>query len=126
MQRRYALADRSVIQRNHPVHVVETQNRERFAYLEKVFFSLEDTVFSIPSNLGQQILRAFPDRSFIGWMEHERDGSPKQLVRMGGKFVVSIEEFARQEVVTGEYGGQFASFEWVWSPRGQDGRPMKM
>jgi len=57
---------------------------------------------------------------------HERDGSPKQLVRMGGKFVVSVEEFARQEVVTGEHGGQFASFEWVWSPRGEDGRPMKM
>jgi S-formylglutathione hydrolase FrmB len=56
----------------------------------------------------------------------ERDGSPKQLVRMGGKFIVSIEEFARQEAVTGEYGGQFASFEWVWSPRGQDGRPMKL
>jgi hypothetical protein len=56
----------------------------------------------------------------------ERDGSPKQLVRMGGKFIVSIEEFARQEWVTGEYGGQFASFEWVWSPRGEDGRPMKM
>jgi hypothetical protein len=56
----------------------------------------------------------------------ERDGSPKQLVRMGGKFIVSIEEFARQEEVTGEYGGQFASFEWVWSPRGEDGRPMKM
>jgi putative esterase len=56
----------------------------------------------------------------------ERDGSPKQLVRMGGKFIVSIEEFARQENVMGDYGGQFASFEWVWSPRGQDGRPMKM
>jgi hypothetical protein len=56
----------------------------------------------------------------------ERDGSPKQLARMGGKFIVSIEEFARQEEVTGEYGGQFASFEWVWSPRGQDGRPMKL
>jgi S-formylglutathione hydrolase FrmB len=56
----------------------------------------------------------------------ERDGSPKQLVRMGGKFIVSIEQFARQEEVTGEYGGQFASFEWVWSPRGEDGRPMKM
>jgi enterochelin esterase-like enzyme len=56
----------------------------------------------------------------------ERDESPKQLVRIGGKFIVSIEEFARQEEVTGEYGGQFASFEWVWSPRGQDGRPLKM
>ncbi len=40
--------------------------------------------------------------------------------------MASTEEFARQEGVMGEYGGQFASFEWVWSPRGQDGRPMKM
>jgi hypothetical protein len=56
----------------------------------------------------------------------EKDGSPKQLVRMNGKWVATIEQFARQEEVTGEYGGQFGSFEWVWSPRGQDGRPMKM
>lgn len=56
----------------------------------------------------------------------EKDGSPKQLVRMNGKWVATIEEFARQEEVTGKYGGQFASFEWVWSPRGQDGRPMKL
>jgi len=55
----------------------------------------------------------------------ERDGSPKQLVRMNGNWVASIEDFARQEEATGEYGGQFASFEWVWSPRGQDGRPTK-
>src|SRR5262249_54461301 len=34
--------------------------------------------------------------------------------------------YARQEVVMGEYGGQIASFEWVWSPRGPDGRPMKL
>src|SRR5262245_23128635 len=45
---------------------------------------------------------------------------------MGGKFIVNSEEFARLEEVTGEYGGQFASFEWVWSPRGEDGRTMKM
>lgn len=54
------------------------------------------------------------------------EGTPHQLVRRGGKFIVSIEEFVRQEEVTGEYGGQFASFEWVWSPRGNDGRPMKL
>lgn len=56
----------------------------------------------------------------------EADGKPRQLVRQNGKWVASIEEFASQEAVTGEYGGQFASFEWVWSPRGQDGRPMKL
>jgi hypothetical protein len=26
----------------------------------------------------------------------------------------------------GEYGGPFASFEWVFSPRGPDGRPLKL
>ena len=54
------------------------------------------------------------------------EGAPHQLVRRGGKFIVSIQEFVRHEEVTGEYGGQFASFEWVWSPRGRDGRPMKL
>ncbi|HZS08695.1 MAG TPA: alpha/beta hydrolase [Blastocatellia bacterium] len=53
------------------------------------------------------------------------DGTPKNLVRQGGRDLVTLEEFARQEEVLGEYGGQFASFEWVWSPRGADGRPMK-
>ncbi len=53
------------------------------------------------------------------------DGTPKNLVRRNGQNLVSLEDFARQEEVLGEYGGQFASFEWVWSPRGQDGRPMK-
>lgn len=50
-------------------------------------------------------------------------GAPLNLVRMQGKDVMSVEEFARMEVVTGEYGGQLASFDWVFSPRGADGRP---
>lgn len=54
-----------------------------------------------------------------------KDGKVKNLVRFGDKEIASTEEFARQEVVMGEYGGQFASFEWVWSPRGEDGRPLK-
>lgn len=53
------------------------------------------------------------------------DGTPKNLVRRNGQNLVSLEDFVRQEEVLGEHGGQFASFEWVWSPRGQDGRPMK-
>lgn len=51
------------------------------------------------------------------------DGSPWMLVRVNGKDRVSLEEFARQEVVLGEYGGQIASFEWVFSPRANDGGP---
>ena len=26
----------------------------------------------------------------------------------------------------GQYGGQIASFDWVFSPRGRDGRPMQL
>jgi hypothetical protein len=32
--------------------------------------------------------------------------------------LVSVEDYTRREVVVGEYGGQIASFEWVFSPRG--------
>ena len=57
---------------------------------------------------------------------HRDDGSPIMLLRMGGKDVQSVEDLARQERVLGEYSGQLASFEWVFSPRGQDGRPMQL
>jgi enterochelin esterase-like enzyme len=55
-----------------------------------------------------------------------KDGRVLNLVRMNGKEVASVEQFAKAEEVQGEYGGQFASFEWVWSPKGPDGRPMKL
>ena len=54
------------------------------------------------------------------------DGGVKNLVRMNGKNVASIVEFIRQEEVAGPVGGQMASFDWVFSPRGSDGRPMKL
>jgi hypothetical protein len=40
--------------------------------------------------------------------------------------IASFETFARLERVLGEYGGQMASFDWVFSPRGADGRPVPM
>jgi hypothetical protein len=40
--------------------------------------------------------------------------------------MATFEEFGRQEAVLGPYGGQVASFEWVFSPRGTDGRPLQM
>jgi len=40
--------------------------------------------------------------------------------------LVSIEDYARREAVVGAYGGQMASFEWTFSPRGADGRPLPM
>ena len=54
------------------------------------------------------------------------DGSPRPLVRDKGKVLASFEQFSRLEEVIGPVGGQMASFEWVFSPRGPDGRPMPM
>ncbi len=53
-------------------------------------------------------------------------GRERNLVRFNGREVASFEEFARQEEVQGDYGGQLASFEWVFSPKGSDGRPMQL
>ena len=54
------------------------------------------------------------------------DGKPYPLVRDSGQVVASLQEFSRMESVLGAYGGQFASFDWVFSPKGADGRPMPM
>ena len=48
------------------------------------------------------------------------------LVRIGGKDVESLEQFAKLERVLADYSGQIASFEWVFSPRGEDGRPQQL
>ncbi len=47
-------------------------------------------------------------------------------MRVGSRDVVKNQEFAQWEAVLGDYGGQLASFEAVFSPRGNDGRPMKL
>jgi S-formylglutathione hydrolase FrmB len=67
-------------------------------------------------------LRARPAEN----MYRKPDGSPRMLVRIDGKDVESLEQFARQERVLGDYGGQIGSFEWVFSPRGEDGRPQHL
>jgi putative esterase len=54
------------------------------------------------------------------------DGTPWPLARDKGEMLLSVEDFTRREVVLGEYGGQMASFEWVFSPRGGDGLPIHM
>jgi Enterochelin esterase and related enzymes len=54
------------------------------------------------------------------------DGSAYPLVRDHAKVLGTFEQFARMERVLGSYGGQLASFEWVFSPRGEDGRPEQM
>lgn len=57
---------------------------------------------------------------------HDAAGKPYGLVRMGGKDVMTVDQYARQEGVLGYYGGQFASFEAVFSPKGPDGQPMQL
>lgn len=58
---------------------------------------------------------------------HRADGSAIPLVRADGKVVATFKQFAQLERVLGPYGGQMASFEWVFSPRGADGgRPVPM
>ena len=57
---------------------------------------------------------------------HKPDGSPYPLVRDKGKVLATLEQVAKQEQVVGPYGGQIASFDWVFSPRGQDGKPLQM
>ena len=54
------------------------------------------------------------------------DGSLNPLVRMNGKVVATFEQFAKEEQVLGPYGGQIASFEWVFSPKGPSGAPEPM
>jgi S-formylglutathione hydrolase FrmB len=54
------------------------------------------------------------------------DGSPWPIMRDHGKVEANMEDFARIEAVEGDVGGQMASFDWVFSPRGADGRPQPM
>ncbi|MFK2876610.1 alpha/beta hydrolase [Rhodanobacter hydrolyticus] len=54
------------------------------------------------------------------------DGTPYPLVRDHGKVLATYQQFAQLERVMGPYGGQMASFEWVFSPKGKDGRPEPM
>jgi hypothetical protein len=55
-----------------------------------------------------------------------RDGTPRPFIRDQGKTLASMADSARFEHVIGAYGGQFASFDWVYSPRGPDGRPLPL
>lgn len=57
---------------------------------------------------------------------HRADGSPYPLIRDKGRVVATFEQFARLEHVLGPYGGQIASFDWVFSPKGASGAPEPM
>jgi hypothetical protein len=49
-------------------------------------------------------------------VEQARNGHPAE----------TMEDDAREEAATGPAGGQLASFEWVFSPRGADGLPRRL
>lgn len=53
-------------------------------------------------------------------------GKEYNLVRMNGKEMMSVRQYAQQEMLKGYYGGQFTSFNAVFSPKGDDGQPMKL
>ncbi len=53
-------------------------------------------------------------------------GNAYPLFRDHAKVIATFEQFAKMEAVLGPYGGQMASFDWVFSPKGADGRPMQM
>ena len=57
---------------------------------------------------------------------HDAEGKPIPLVRDHAKLIATLEQFAKMERVLGPYGGQFASFNWVFSPKGPDGRPQPL
>lgn len=55
----------------------------------------------------------------------DADGNPRPIMRQGSKVLLHIEDFSRKEDVLGP-GGQLASFEAVFSPRGADGMPKRL
>ena len=56
----------------------------------------------------------------------DAEGNAYPLYRDHAKLIATFEQFARIEAVLGEYGGQMGSFDWVFSPKGADGRPEPM
>jgi hypothetical protein len=54
------------------------------------------------------------------------NGKEYNLVRDHDKQLMTVRQYAMQERVLGYYGGQFASFNAVFSPKGQDGQPMSL
>jgi S-formylglutathione hydrolase FrmB len=53
-------------------------------------------------------------------------GQPIQLMRRRDRWVMTIKQYVDQEVSRGKTGGQFASFDAAFSPRGEDGNPMPL
>jgi S-formylglutathione hydrolase FrmB len=54
------------------------------------------------------------------------DGTSTPILRDHGQARATMQQLAGLESVLGDYGGQLGSFEWVFSPRGTDGRPQRL
>lgn len=54
------------------------------------------------------------------------DGSRTPAARSKGQVVAHLDDVARIERVLGDTGGQLGAFEWTFSPRGDDGRPLPL
>jgi hypothetical protein len=54
------------------------------------------------------------------------DGSAAPIFRDKGKVIATMEQLSRLEEVLGSYGGQIASFEWVFSPKAANGAPEQL
>ena len=58
-------------------------------------------------------------------MYEDAEGKKRPLARMGGQVILWYRDFDHMETVLG-YGGQLHSFEAVFSPRGKDGKPLRV
>lgn len=59
-------------------------------------------------------------------MYYKPGGSLYPIARANGKVVSTAKAYSQLEAVLGPYGGQMASFEWVFSPKGPSGAPMQI
>ena len=67
-------------------------------------------------------LTKYPPQNFY----RGADGPPYNLIRYQGREIITMEDYAHLERVEGYYGGQMASFEAVFGPRGPDGQPLPL
>ena len=70
---------------------------------------------------GPDLTKYPPQNAYFG-----DDKKDYNLMRHKGAEIMSVRQYVQQERVLGSYGGQFASFEAVFSPKGDDGRPMPL
>lgn len=54
------------------------------------------------------------------------EGKPIPLMRRNGEWTQTIQQFVDKELARRDHGGQFMSFNAVFSPRADDGRPMPL